>query len=190
LPRHTHAQRGEKENIFAITGQANGSISRYYSDRVAYGTNCQQVVQAAELRARGFDVMAKARRSDYTNDVVNDGWKYADGRIPRITFNTNLADIQSILANYAEGERAWVMCRWKSGGSHIFNVGIENGEVVWYDAQIHKVVSRAKQGIVDPGMLVFKTRTQDRFGWGLIEHTETLIPDDRVLRNVEPFKSS
>lgn len=181
---HDH---GGRENAQSIVMKANGGIGRYHSSR-NYQINCQQVVQAAELRSRGYDVMAKAVRKDYSNNVVSDGWKYPNGHKPTIHFDTTLKNIQSKLAGYQDGERAWVMCIWKNGGSHIFNVGIEDGEVVWYDAQPARIVARHKQGVTSDVMQMFNARTQPgQLAWGLIDHVETLVVDDKVLLNVEPF---
>lgn len=189
LPRHSTHTNGSKETLDEITTKANGPRGRFHSHQ-DFQINCQQVVQAAELRARGYDVMAKAVRKDYTNKVVSDGWTYPNGLAPRIDFNTTLAKIQATLANYKEGERAWVMCAWKNGGSHIFNVGIEDGKVVWYDAQPGEIVSRERQGSTTTFMSQTfdkKTMSHLRSSWGIIDHVETLVVDDRVLLNVEPF---
>jgi hypothetical protein len=188
LPRTNKHLHGVEEVADDVITQANGPLGRFASSR-NYQINCQQVVQAAELRHRGYDVMAKAVRKDYSNDVVNDGWRYENGHKPTIHFNTTLQDIQTKLAGYKDGERAWVMCVWKNGGSHIFNVGVENGRVVWYDAQPGRIVARHKQGVSSDSMQLFNARTQQgKLAWGIIDHVETLLVDDRVLKNVEPFR--
>jgi hypothetical protein len=187
MPKHAKFLRGEREVIDEISELANGSRDRFLSS-IDFQINCQQVVQAAELRHRGFDVMAKAVRKDYSNLVVGDGWTYPDGTIPKIQFGQRLSDLQSELAGYKEGERAWVMCVWNSGGSHIFNVAVENGRIVWYDGQNQNVLAREKPGVPSPQMAFKNKRVSPAHGWGIIKHTETLIPDDRVLQNIERHK--
>lgn len=189
LPRTDAFKFKGVEDTYQVTQKANGGPRKYALGGRAYQANCQQVVQAVEMRKRGYDVMAKARRKDYSNFVVSDGWTYPDGTRPRIAYNTTLPDIQNRLSGYKDGERAWVFCKWQSGGAHIFNVQIEAGKVVWHDAQPARIVSTELQGRRGIGMQQFdQTVLNDPFGWGIIEHTETLIVDDRVLLNVEPFK--
>jgi len=189
LPRTDAFKFKGVEDTYQVTQKANGGPRKFALGGRAYQANCQQVVQAVEMRKRGYDVMAKARRKDYSNFVVADGWTYPDGTKPRIAYNTTLSQIQNKLSTYKDGERAWVMCKWQSGGAHIFNVQIEAGKVVWHDAQPARIVSTELQGRRGIGMDQFDQQVlNDPFGWGIIEHTETLIVDDRVLINVEPFK--
>jgi hypothetical protein len=189
MPRTQASKFGGVEDADAVVAKANGGYSRFINGGTDYGANCQQVVQAAELRKRGFDVMARARRKDYSNFVVQDGWRYPRnlwdkyGIKPQVNFGMSFARLKTILDGYAEGERAWVMCRWKSGGAHIFNVGVEDGKVIWYDAQPARVVSRGhRDGISQTNARVAKN------GWGIIQHTELLEVDDDVLINVEQWR--
>jgi hypothetical protein len=183
-------EHGGVEDAQSIVVRANGGRSRYLKGR-QYQANCQQVVQAVELRKRGWDVMAKARRKDYNNFIVKDGWRYPDGKRPTIGFFLDsFDDIQKALSSYKEGERAWVSCKWKTGGAHIFNVGIEDGQIVWYDAQPANVIGRQTPDLSPPPTvqaLIDRVDATDG-GWNIINHTETLIVDDEVLINVEAFK--
>lgn len=190
LPRTDAFNFKGVEDSFQVTQKANGGPRKYALGGRAYQANCQQVVQAVEMRKRGYDVMAKARRSDYSNFVVSDGWTYPDGTKPRITYDRTLAGIQHELDSYKDGERGWVFCKWKNGGAHIFNVEVQAGKVIWYDAQPAHIVSTEIQGRRGVGMMQFDTRVlNDPSGWGFIGHTETLIVDDRVLLNVEPYST-
>lgn len=187
-------QFGGVEDAQQVVLKANGGKSRFLKGR-GYQTNCQQVVQAVEMRKRGWDVMAKIRRKDYNFNTLKDGWTYPNGRIPIPNYDKTFREVLEALKDYKEGERAWVYCQWKKGGAHIFNVGIEDGQLVWYDGQIAEVLGRHAPDLTPPksiqDLVDRSVKFFDRFGrggWGLIDHVETLVVDDNVLINIEPWK--
>jgi hypothetical protein len=110
-----------------------------------YSENCARVVQAYELRRRGYDVTANAYDRDlgFLQNIKNylGGWKNpitgetADQlAVPVKTF---LQGQQKILA-YGENARGNVFFSYKgrNASAHTLNWEVVNNEVVWLDAQV------------------------------------------------------
>lgn len=110
--------------------------------KLAYTVNCVHVVNAYELRARGYDVTATplpdAMVPENGRSVREalDRWVGADGkphgRATDWIYQHEMLDQVDALP---EGGRAWLVVGWDKGGSHIFNVERINGKIKYIDAQ-------------------------------------------------------
>jgi hypothetical protein len=93
----------------------------------AYRYNCSHVVQAVELRRRGFDVTASALPDAYelagrSHHLTLSNWRDAEGRTRTFT-STRTSEVEQIVRSWPVGARGWVMVRWAdSPSAHIFNV--------------------------------------------------------------------
>jgi len=108
----------------------------------AYTVNCVHVVNAYELRARGYDVQATAlpdmfrlNRGRNSQEAL-DRWVDRNG-MPhgRLQEQLDTAEMLKRTEELPEGARGWVAVNWEGGGSHIFNVEKINGKVRFVDAQ-------------------------------------------------------
>jgi hypothetical protein len=109
---------------------------KYDPAEPAYSENCTSVVQANELRRRGFDVKAglleERLRSDQNGgggrslSVIEHAWgvKFKPG---------TKADIEEAFEE--PGSRGVVAILWRRRGGHVFNVENVDGEVRFVDGQ-------------------------------------------------------
>lgn len=147
--------------------------------------NCHYVVASVELRARGYDVIARPTieaRGRYNAQIERD-WKQADGTTRHFTelvpwrsgekrqTKTLLAEAT---ADWPEGARGYISGAWKTGGGgHIFSfektkdgLRFHEGQVPGSDASTY--VARMKR---------------DQLA---IMRVDDLVPTERLLAAVEP----
>jgi hypothetical protein len=109
-----------------------------------YGVNCTYVVAAAEMRARGLDVIA--RPLDLSQSAGGGGRSLVQVRTEwRSTLNPGAEFVyykggrrgldKGLIEDWPDGARGFVNIEWRGGGAHIFNVGKVDGKVVYYDGQ-------------------------------------------------------
>ncbi len=127
----------------------------------AYGVNCQRVVQAYEMRARGYDVTAKPNPYD-GSDRASVFLKWADGVEQRMTDSgrylvsletkrlvdnagLEIADqmitdaekyVTQVVDSWPEGARGWVMFYRSGKAGHIFNIDRTAAGAVVREAQV------------------------------------------------------
>ncbi|PLS29934.1 Papain fold toxin 1 [Bifidobacterium margollesii] len=110
-----------------------------------YGNNCQRCCQVAELRLRGYDVIA-APRGMYDQTGIRhfyiSNWMTRDGKQRRWTNCAPRRKADSILKeleSYPVGARFFIRGSWKTKGGHVWNAEIvmKNGRktVKMYDFQ-------------------------------------------------------
>ncbi len=147
---------------------------RFDEDRL-YKVNCARVVNAYELRRRGFDVTASKKVNDnsQTDPTFQGTWinptskKTAwDEAIPVSNSyqraNRARATKATILQNYPEGARGAVTFTYVRGRSgHVFNWEIQNGKVIWVDAQPN-IVGDKRDEIFESAKNIFVTRYDDK----------------------------
>jgi hypothetical protein len=105
--------------------------------------NCSNVVGAVELRARGFDVIARpipgAVGRFHPETAVN--WRDADGNVRLFTnFDelpgvTGAQKIKAFTEDWEDGARGFLSGKFKSGGGHIFNIEKANGKIIIHEGQ-------------------------------------------------------
>lgn len=110
-----------------------------------YKNNCHQVVSAAELRARGYDVVARptvASLGRYDEEIARD-WRDADGNVREFTYldpdgrGRIASAVNAMAEEWPEGARGFVLGSWsKGGGGHVYNVVKRDGKLVPVEAQI------------------------------------------------------
>ncbi|WP_052070132.1 toxin glutamine deamidase domain-containing protein [Rhodococcoides fascians] len=116
---------------------------------VEYRINCQRVVQAYELRARGYDVTANPNivgvDKGLTDEMIFGGWTDT-GKAPSsgkdFVTAKSVANMEAIAQAWGPGTRGWITVDWKPDpftgerSAHIFNFEVaKNGTVRYYDAQ-------------------------------------------------------
>lgn len=129
----------------------NGTNPRFSEGRL-YKNNCARVVQAYELRRRGFDVFPNGFVDDssqvrffyyqgWVNPKTNtSAWDDRIG-LPKGIRKVKRAEetAKLILQNHPEGARGMLSFYYDTGNSgHTFNWEIVNGKVEWLDAQSAK----------------------------------------------------
>ena len=92
-----------------------------------WAVNCQRVVQAAELRLRGYDVQAVGSHphsSDGSYWNISDMWVDREGRHRRFTRRSTNQDTVDAMLAFPEGSRFFVAGPWNNGGAHVWNAEI------------------------------------------------------------------
>jgi len=116
---------------------SRGSIA--YKD---YSNNCHQVTNAMEMRARGYDVIARptANAMGRTVPEIEADWKGARKFTTLTRENagrmsmTDWVEAQAVA--YPDGARGLVTGNWdRGGGGHIFNWEKIDGKVVYHEGQ-------------------------------------------------------
>jgi Papain fold toxin 1, glutamine deamidase len=112
----------------------------------AYSENCTGVVQAYELRRRGYDVEAGPLEPHLRRDQNGQGGRFPNvieqpwGR--KFTDGTK-SEIEE--AFQEPGARGVVRIKWNTGGGHVFNVENVGGKVRFVDGQPTPAVTDASQ---------------------------------------------
>lgn len=134
----------------------------YRADSDRFGNNCHHVVNALELRMRGYDVIAsptvQSASYNFETQVISDAfegryphaiaadWVQADGtRREFESINTDDGTtpqqaLQNATAEWPEGARGFILGQWRSefgGGGHIFSVVRVDGGARLVDGQIN-----------------------------------------------------
>lgn len=150
-----------------------------YFKSMDYKINCQRVVMAAELRARGFDAMARAKVSEKMGvDEIYEQWidpvtKKSGASLQRYTGSMTSA-IDS-MSNYEDGARFFVITAWKAGGAHIFNAQKVRGTVEFIEAQL---LGHTKEAVKKQYL-----RNSER-GTVRFLRVDTLVPNTRVFKDM------
>lgn len=136
----------EKRGIDVTEWNRRATNPKYGTDP-AYGVNCQRVVQAHELRRRGYDVTAKPNPGD-GSDRANVFLRWADGAEARMRDSGRylvspdtlrlvrqqspgaaaemISDaeryVSDVVKAWPVGGRGWVMFYRDAGAGHIFNI--------------------------------------------------------------------
>lgn len=107
----------------------------------AYRMNCSNVVATYEMRRRGYDVTAKPRLTPVNSNT--EYLKYFD-KIKFSKLEDSSKKVRDELSKMPEGSRGCIRGTWTQDGiplagcGHIFNWEVQNGKVVFADAQIGK----------------------------------------------------
>ena len=126
------------------------AVNPHYNEGSEWRNNCQRCVVASELQARGYDVTAKPYDAndniggrtfevwdfDFKNRKNDSGFVTIE---KRSQFKKEVVDAFS---RWGNGARAIVRVKWaiKYGGhGHVFNAHVENGHIVYTDAQSNKI---------------------------------------------------
>jgi hypothetical protein len=155
-----------------------------------YSTNCARVVNAYEMRRRGFDVTATPKpigilkndgsqiKNTYLNswrDPVSgkNGFELADD----LPGQWSVEQIKNVLKReHPEGSRGFISQSWNSspkGAGHVYTWEIENGRVKFYDAQTG--ASNVDE-YIDRGF---------NFSWLRVDNLE---PTANILRYLKGYK--
>lgn len=129
---------------------------------IKFHENCQRCVMTYEARQRGFDVVAKPRKTIYNNQSGK--WTHDSELIARCHKNQNgewvgfpsiyknpvvekntytspndvIQDIKGKMKKYGKDSRMVVGVQWLNGGGHVFIVENVKGTIVFCDPQTGK----------------------------------------------------
>lgn len=131
-----------------------------WGDRGRFGNNCHYVVNAFELRMRGYDVIASPTVQSSTHNPTTNVWVDAfEGRMPSqiaadwiqtdgtrreftqlSQFGTgSAADVlDALTASWPIGGRGFIGGMWKTGGGHVFTIVKEADGIRLLDGQVNK----------------------------------------------------
>ncbi|TPF89172.1 MULTISPECIES: toxin glutamine deamidase domain-containing protein [unclassified Bifidobacterium] len=105
-----------------------------------WGINCQRVVQAAELRLRGYDVQAVGNHKHSSDGYywnIADMWVDGNGQHRKFTQKeSNNATIRA-MREYPPGSRFFVAGPWKNGNAHIWNAEIIQMPSGWKSVRMY-----------------------------------------------------
>ena len=126
-----------------------------------YKNNCSACGIAGFLRQQGYDVVAKSTGGimQNMNGVVEECFKIPnrnkyikDGSA--VKFGRSRKDAAEFLVKrFGENAEGTCAVQWKTGGGHIFNWNIKDGEVLFFDAQNgwdDKFVSNKFWNLINP----------------------------------------
>lgn len=112
-----------------------------------YQNNCHYVVQAMEMRARGFDVVAdrtfkdngrwmQQSMLDWVDPATGEPRSFKFVR-PKADGYVNITKIQEATEDWPPGSRGVIRGSWRRGGGHIWNVyKDEKGKIKLIDGQV------------------------------------------------------
>lgn len=128
----------------SIEEAAKSTNPKYGDASGLYNSNCVRVVQAYELRRRGFDVTANEYSAySQSNGIWLNGWRdpatNKSGWDLRIDAKT-AKDAKKVLDGMPDGSRGATWFKYKGTSiSHVLNWEKADGKLVWVDAQPGKV---------------------------------------------------
>lgn len=132
---------------------------QYLSSR-RYQINCVHVVQAHEMRRRGYDVAATKLPTVFGNEgrnaqqAIEKAWRTETGGRPVLRPANSWSLEETLRANLPDGGRAWVVNVWQKKGAHIWNVERIGDELKIYEAQSGRLVELSEYiGRSKPEML-------------------------------------
>lgn len=140
LPRLDRAETYAEATYGANPG-GRINYTGFYPD--SFINNCHQVVEAMEMRARGFDVIARETAGRMGRQTVSTAADWLDPKTGGVrqpsTYNTRHAAttfVKQFTDDWPDGARGFVSGSWKTGGAHIFNVAKIGGKMYVYEGQI------------------------------------------------------
>lgn len=133
-PKLDALPKRKPSSIAEIVTDANpGRATRVYDN------NCTNAVVAAELRTRGYDVVA-APRPNRTGRPVGEsaeGWRDESGALRPFTTGLKADEVNKIVDSWPEGSRGFVSGQWRGNkDGHIFTVEKVDGKPVYHEPQI------------------------------------------------------
>lgn len=117
-----------------------------------YNENCVHVVQAFELRRRGYDVEAskwmkkQARERGWSAGKsatleVRQKWRTVEGWVRHMTQTSSAEELKQVIGFMPVGARGFIQMDWKrGGGGHVMNWEITEEGVKWIEAQAGRMV--------------------------------------------------
>lgn len=107
-----------------------------------YTLNCGSCCVAYDLRRRGYDVQSTKRYYVQTKDLES---MYKGGKFqnypPAKSNNAEL--LYNRVSRYGDGARGIVRVTWASGGGHVMNFEVQNGQMMILDCQTGKKYSKS-----------------------------------------------
>lgn len=155
------AVRPPDEDPLAILFDDAEKVNRPYEVSAAHRVNCTRTATALELNMQGYDVKAVGVNEGYLPRVWRESekdydpntgatwkqiaqmWRTETGAIPKwFVKNSPTGDRQAVvdameqeILSWGEGARGFVGVKWRNKASHIFNVVVKDGRVVYIDSQ-------------------------------------------------------
>ena len=123
------------------------AVNEHWADRPYYQSNCSNCAAAYELRRRGYDVKALPRPE---GKPIEEIYKTYEGTTPINMRPPNSVDrARELVSKWGEGARGSIVVQ-HSFGSHIFNVEVKDGKVIFVDSQIGAVSSDGRFSRTSP----------------------------------------
>lgn len=103
----------------------------------AYRVNCTRVVNAYELRRRGYNVTAAVAQGENTVGVyTKNWWRTAEFLPPEELQFKERAALEAAAKKWPDGARGFVTIERYNGAGHTFNIEKVDGELQYIEAQI------------------------------------------------------
>jgi hypothetical protein len=156
-----------------VFGESNvGHVDAFYTantnydftDRDTY-INCAKVVNAYEMRRRGFDVIASVKSANKNVWQLSNMW-----RLPGASHSVEVKMVKTkrqfedvAWANDPVGSRYQIVVVWPGRqSSHIFSAEkMPGGRIEYYDAQVHRLDASEYFRRIEPGSTMFGWRVDN-----------------------------
>jgi hypothetical protein len=174
-----------------------------WADSDRFGNNCHYVVNALELRARGYDVIASPTVQSV---VLNQGtgaydnayegrflpaiaadWVQVDGthrdfgNLSDFDGDTPAQALDALTSSWPEGGRGFIAGYWRDGGGHIFSITRDADGVRLSDGQVNDAdVSEYL------GDMFFDERSSAPWKDISVIRVDDLVPTSEVLKTSKP----
>lgn len=174
--------RGAAESMrdATITAKVNPRVN----DTLDYQSNCHNVVSAVELRARGYDVIARptVNQAGRPMIAIARDWETESGATRTFTSmkeygSTAVIAMKRIVADMPNGARGFMAGSWKNqrGAGHVFSWAKKDDRIFLYDGQIDATAASSPGQY--PAKMQFDTMQMIR--------VDDLNPSERTERTVQ-----
>jgi len=137
----------KRESMDVIASKSNPGNTTFFPDP-NYANNCHMVVSAVEMRARGYNVVARPTTGGMGRSTKSIESDYQGGRkfteISKVTGEgkSMLQWVENEFADAPEGARGFVTGAWSNGrGAHIWNWEKKGGKITYHEGQVAATVS-------------------------------------------------
>lgn len=182
LPRQDRGYDAENPAVRGIALNDDVTATNPSYGQPRFNINCVHVVNAHELRRRGYATTATPLPESMGDKGRNsqealDRWRNPDGsrHYRPIVQERTWTDVKREMAAWPDGARGWIRVTWKGrGAGHIFNVEKVGGEIRYVEAQ-------SGQWVKDMDRV--RANASPGKAWG-VARMDDLEPTDTVLEFV------
>lgn len=179
-PQPTIAHAGDARLVLR---QETASLNPDFLTQRGAQINCPNTSAAAELRRRGYDVIANTVKENSAGksaaEVSRMGFVQTDGEVRKFKAVLSHEKLLSNLAEMPGGSRGQLILQWNRGGGHILNwerMADGNGgfKTIFFDAQNGQVYGQTDE-------LLRNVAANDKLQY---RRVDDLVPTDALLKVV------